>query len=57
MTATKEEISEFLSRINCSEEKLLKGLKKSGIKSINLVLGLCSLNEIEKVYGSNNQPN
>lgn len=51
MTATKEEISEFLSRINCSEEKLLKGLKKSGRKSINLVLGLCSLNEIERVYG------
>ena len=54
MTATKEQISEFLSRINYSEEKLLKELKKSGVKSINLVLGLSSVNEIEKVYGSNN---
>lgn len=51
MTVTKEQISEFLSRINYSEEKLLKELKESGIKSINLVLGLSSLNKIEKVYG------
>ncbi|MFY9222235.1 MAG: hypothetical protein WAQ98_06190 [Blastocatellia bacterium] len=52
MTATKEQISEFLSRINYSEEKLLKELKKSGRKSINIVLGLSSVNEIERVYGS-----
>ncbi len=52
MTATREQVSEFLSRINYSEEKLLKELKNSGVKSINIVLGLSSLNEIERVYGS-----
>lgn len=51
MTATKEQISEFLSRINYSEKKLLKELRKSGRKSINIVVGLSSVNEIEKVYG------
>lgn len=51
MTATREQISEFLSRINYSEERFLEELKKSGRKDIKIVLCLCSVDEIERVYG------
>jgi len=51
MSATKKEIAKFLSHVNYSEEKLLKELEKSGRKDIKIVLCLCSLDEIERVYG------